>query len=232
MKISHLSFIPIRSRFLVVFAFVSIFPGVESASAAVQACPSSMEIKPTVRVHKVLSDAKMVRNKTLGEINKMAANHKRMGEMVLGLTNAKSVVRVQIKMLFKNIRGGVCAVPKDILVKVGYTEQTVWIPKKYRTGSCEYQRVYRHEMDHVAARRIEINSRFPDVRHAIEKAGRKLSGAGQYKSTQIAQDDMIQFIAKVAESAMAKVNAAVDRRDKKIDDPRAVLKDQQRCRNW
>jgi hypothetical protein len=68
----------------------------------------------------------------------------------VGLTNAHFSVQSAYTTEAAHIADGSwCMSVKKVTLTIGYSSQKVYIPSEYAVGSCEYQAVYDHEMQHV-----------------------------------------------------------------------------------
>jgi hypothetical protein len=83
-------------------------------------------------------------------LNVLAVSLARPGRRVLGLTRGKAVVKFESRTATVVDRSGQweCASPQ-ISVTYGFSPMTVYVAKEFPPGSCAYQAILAHELQHV-----------------------------------------------------------------------------------
>ncbi len=92
-------------------------------------------------------------------LNVLAANLSRPGRRILGLTRGKAVVKFESRTAAVVDRSGQweCASPQ-ISVTYGFSPMTVYVAKEFLPGSCAYQAILAHELQHVKIYQEHLSS--------------------------------------------------------------------------
>jgi hypothetical protein len=133
--------------------------------AVAAACPSSKS-QPQIEFERLPSTIKLIHTETKAQVAELFVRGKGKprpssagvgvpgGPQTVGLTNAHfSYSSTYTTQATQMPDGSWCLGVSKITVVIGYSRQEVFIPREYRQGTCEYQAVYNHEMEHVAVNR-------------------------------------------------------------------------------
>ncbi|MGY8990206.1 MAG: hypothetical protein ACKVHL_01245 [Rhodospirillales bacterium] len=92
----------------------------------------------------------------------------------LGMTQTESIIRAKSEFTIQPLQSGrFCAYPSSVLVSVGYPAFTVWVDRRYRQGSCEYQAILDHEHDHVKIYRDQLRLHIDDIHQRVAEILRR-----------------------------------------------------------
>lgn len=93
------------------------------------------------------------------------------GWTTVGLTESSLQVRTATRTAtWPAPGGGWCAELQSVRVEIGYPELRVYIPAEYHPGSCAYDVVHAHEMEHVAITRDALVHHAPALDRAVKRA--------------------------------------------------------------
>lgn len=151
---------------------------------------------------------------------------------VRGLTHSQLSVKFSNALLSSQLGSGrFCLALTEVTATLGYDRTTVYVDRKYRKGSCEFNAIMEHENQHVLFNRASLAQSAPKIKAALEEAVPKANplivealGSGKKRQMDLLQTQLAPHI-----SAM---NAARDRLNATIDTAQSYRATQAKCRNW
>jgi hypothetical protein len=124
-----------------------------------------------------------------------------------------------------------CVQVTNITLRIGFTKQTVYIPRNYPAGSCEYAAVEAHEAAHVADNLAVLD----DFTHAItekaESAALTLNPV-IVTSRKQARERPVELLTQSLAPLIKDLHAAQAARAAVRDSPEEYAAISRLCRNW
>lgn len=127
--------------------------------------------------------------------------------------------------------GRVCLSPASISGAIGYSDLVVYIARGYEPGSCQFEAVLEHELEHVAINKLALEEGADAIRkslHDVLSSGFPLQGSDP--------DALIAQASALLEQAwQSGLSSARERRDRKhaeIDSPQSYRDWASRCERW
>lgn len=171
------------------------------------------------------------------ELAKLAKEHGHghtKGSTVFGLTAGQLKSQLSVHSLLEKRRDGVhCGWPARVIATAGYDGPiAVYVAREHPTGSCQYEAVLGHEMEHVAV--------FKDALRGYEKRLRKALGRalanGSFPVTGRDREAVQAAVGKRFEAAFKRAVAEAakerDRRNARLDTPESYRRTRNLCRSW
>ncbi|MEL0107858.1 MAG: hypothetical protein VW802_13045 [Rhodospirillaceae bacterium] len=150
----------------------------------------------------------------------------------LGMTQTETIIRAQAEFIIQPLQsGGACAYPSSVTVEVGYQEFSIWIDRRYRQGSCEYQAILDHEHDHVNIYRNQLRLHIDDIHRRVAQVIRRqrpVYAASNEIAVERAKRQLFSRILPLSRG----LQRAADRANHKIDTPSSYQAIHDLCRNW
>lgn len=149
------------------------------------------------------------------------------GWHINGLAQAKPTI--DLKMQGEAVPG--CYRPRVVTVTIGFNEPIqVFIAGKYRPGSCEYENIRQHEMQHVRIYRNSIMNHAGSLQFDINRAVGTLTPQ-QLSSTQ-AQQLAFNQVFGAASGVFNRMMEESRRLNAPLDTVENYRMEQARCSNW
>ena len=173
---------PVTSYFVLpaaVFAFLAMFtlfgtsPGRTATVCPGSTDPVQLTVEPffgkiRYRMGNTRGDLKRIRHAGLGP--GLPGNW-----YPLGLTEARFEIRLNTDVTIQPLAPRRhCAFPHALEVLIGYPEFTVWIDRRYRRGTCEYQAILDHEHNHIRIYRDQLRQHIDSLHLEIARVLRTL----------------------------------------------------------
>lgn len=154
---------------------------------------------------------------------------------VMGLTvsDLKRQTSADTQILSNN-RNNFCVYIEQLNVDVGYPKIDVYIDKKYRPGSCNYNVIKDHENYHVRVQQEGLKFFAPKIKQAYQIALNKIKPQFAYtqNDAQMIAENMIKRIEKDVDPLMEYVQQRLREENAVIDTDEAYVKDAKKCRKW
>ena len=151
----------------------------------------------------------------------------------LGLTAGPVFANYQTRVrTFKRQHGGYCVWPVAVKVKIGFEKLTVYLNRKYAAGSCEYEAVLNHEMEHVAVNRAAVTDYLPQLRRLIATALRAKPAMQILGVKRQARDAYLLYLKRRIEPSLRVIEAERRRKNDAIDTPENYRAIAEKCDNW
>lgn len=127
-----------------------------------------------------------------------------------------------------------CVYIEELIVDVGYPKIDVYIDKKYRPGSCNYNVVKDHENYHVRVQQEGLRFFAPKIKEAYQIALNKIKPQSAYteQDAKMIAEDMMRRIEKDIEPMMTYVQQRLKEKNAVIDTEDAYIKDAKKCPKW
>jgi len=169
-------------------------------------------------------------------INRFAAKSGKIstakGTRILGLTNYAHQIRYDTQTRVQKIRRNIyCAVATTVRLWVGFTELTVYLPRDYHPGSCQYKVIYHHENRHVAVSRQAMQRHLPKMRQRLNQLVRHLKPVAA-SSPKIASDRVLANLTKGMKSTNAAFERDLRRVNRKVDLDENGVVVRKKCKRW
>ncbi len=150
----------------------------------------------------------------------------------LGLTLAQIGIRPSASFVIRALRSGrFCAFPQSITVEIGYPEFTIWVDRRYRRGTCEYQAILDHEQDHIRIYREQLRLFIDGFRQKIARLIRQqrptFAASADYAVDQVKN----QLFGRIL-PLRGELQRIADQANSAIDTTASYQAIQDLCRNW
>ena len=114
-----------------------------------------------------------------------------------------------------------------------YKSIEVYVAREYKRGSCEYKAVLRHEQEHVAIARRNLEKYKPKVRHALTSLllptpDRPIKLASSEQNEEALQS----LLARILDPVYQEMQEDLERAQAAIDTPESYAKVRAQCSNW
>lgn len=211
-----------------------------SADAASKACPDSaplpaVEIKvlPTeIRFVPGVARDDVVTHRIDSEGNPLPVSDGVDDFKTIGLTNAHFTSSYSYTVESTESKSGIwCSTVTKVVVTLGYVWQEIYIPREYMIGSCEYQAVLDHEMEHVRANQQALAGQLDRIYQLAQDA---IAAAQPFE---VESKDAVAEVAKTHVSKelshiLTDFEADRDARNAALDSPESYRAISDRCFNW
>ena len=152
----------------------------------------------------------------------------------LGLTIAKLGISGDVRPNVETQDGRICVSLGTLNIKMGYDTLIVYIDKKYKPSSCEYQVIKNHENYHVAVAQQAMIFFKPDVENQIQKTLKKLKP--QIVTSIKERDEVVrsQFdqVINDLKPLIKHINETTAKKNYQIDTPESYERTKALCQNW
>lgn len=150
----------------------------------------------------------------------------------IGLTLTELEFRMQISV---NTLGGAdktyCAVLSAVDATLGYDKITVYVDRRYPTGSCQHQSVLDHEHLHLAVFRDTLAVYAPKVEQRLTEASLRLKPVTARTAEQAAAK-LQKALQREMEPMFNDMNRRLDAENARLDSKDNYLREQSRCSKW
>lgn len=154
------------------------------------------------------------------------------GWSTVGLTESNLEIIISTRTEVRPARGGgVCANLSEVTLTVGYPELRVFIPREYDVGSCPYDVVREHEMEHVAITRAVLEDHAPRLDAALARAVADINPLWAGTKDE-ARGIAARAIREALEPVVQAMTAEHRRRNQVIDATENYVSLQSRCDTW
>lgn len=152
----------------------------------------------------------------------------------MGLTVTRLGAKGSAEGYLKNNGMTACVGLEKVVVTIGYDTLIVYIDKKYKPGSCEYEVIKDHEDYHVSVSQQAMAFFKKDIEKAIKSAVDALSVhevRHQAEANQVVEDQLNQVISGL-NPLMKHINQKIAEKNYIIDTPESYRETSRKCRNW
>lgn len=154
----------------------------------------------------------------------------------LGLTASELTISAQPKSKVEIQGNQICVTLESLAFKMGYEKEglRVYIDKKYKPGSCEYEVIREHENYHVAVAQQAMLFFKPDIEDKIYEIVSNLSPQITTDKNEIESIVKKQYerILEQLKPLLTHINQTIAKKNAQIDTPESYEKTRALCKNW
>ena len=154
----------------------------------------------------------------------------------LGLTVSNLTIWGSARSNIERLDKQICASLGVLNFKMGYEngDLKVYIDKKYKPGSCEYEVIREHENYHVAVAQQAMLFFKPDIEKKIHEIVGKMRPQIVRSEKEINQVIQAQFDQIISElkPLIDHINKTIAEKNAKIDTPESYAQTTALCKNW
>lgn len=150
----------------------------------------------------------------------------------LGLTVAgfRFDMTTQVKV-YPLGKGLYCGVPSTVTITIGYPDFQVYVLRRYRRDSCEYEAILAHEKTHVRLYRDTVEGYAADVKQSLANAVRRFEPV-MVKVPRKAADAVQARLRRDIGPELEDMGHAGHMANARIDTPESYRAVQDLCDNW
>ncbi len=220
---------------ILLFAISFLLPGFTQPALAAL-CPT-LKTNPKVRLKAELGEPRLVRSLDPIAMKKLVQKFEKNLHLTrgkpLGLTVAPFTGQISTRFRYARAQGGGhCVWLNAATVTVGFEELTVYLNRDYAPGSCQYETVLAHEMEHVNLSRNTVRKYLPKLRAKLLNAVRGKPYIRVLGTRRQAQDAYILFLQRQIKGTLNEMEAERARKNKKIDTRASYDKLLSQCGEW
>lgn len=204
-----------------------------SADAA-SSCASLKPIQPSVELTLALPRQPVIRAAARAEIERRAGAASGSPVLPAAITRGVTLTQLEARaeytlaeMTFSDRRK--CVALRSIEARLGYTDLTVLIDRRYRQGGCEYNAVLDHEMQHVRINKDAVRGAEDAFRRELDKVAARWEGrwVSPGEAKRIDSD-----LSALVSDTLGRVRTEAKRRNARLDTPASYAAVQKRCTDW
>jgi len=223
-------------KFSRALAFIAAFWFVGGPPAlAASRCPppdTDPEISLEVTTGQVVYDNSRNRKQLSRLQSQGKISSSRRGWKPIGLTMTELQYRMNISVnTLSQPDGGVCGVVTGVKASLGFGKITIYVDKRYRRGSCQYNSVLEHEKEHVDIFRDTLVQFASQVEDKLFQTAAQLKPVFA-KTPNRAAKRLQNTLQRRVEPVFKQLNRALDRKNDSIDTPTNYKREQKRCDKW
>ena len=152
----------------------------------------------------------------------------------MGLTETQLYRRLTASFTFYPPQQGedsYCVRLREVQLTIGYADTNIYIAQEYPQRSCPYQRIFQHEMGHVAILH-QMRARFlPKIRRSMAWLVGRIPVA-KTRFPQTAQKNISRRLNGGAGIILKKLQKSLSAAHAIHDSPKNYAKIQAQCKNW
>ena len=158
----------------------------------------------------------------------------KMSPNTLGMTVAKLGVNGTAQPSVQQDGRSACVQIKELRLTIGYDTLDVYIDKKYKPGSCEYEVVKEHENYHVRVSQEAMMFFRPDIEKALQTALSHIHPETVYSQTDAQRTFERQFnqVMREIQPLIDHINRKIAEKNYIIDTPESYAATTALCKNW
>lgn len=150
----------------------------------------------------------------------------------VGLTLTEISYQIDLKIeAFQLPNGRVCARLSHVDAEMGYDKISVFIARRFRPGTCEYQSIVDHENNHVAVFQQALDTYYPRVQRRLTRATTTI-GPGVFISSSDAAEYLRKRLSASITPLYNEMSRTVKRNNARLDTPERYRSEQARCNGW
>ncbi|MEO5340845.1 MAG: hypothetical protein H7837_10095 [Magnetococcus sp. MYC-9] len=206
------------------------FLGVAGQSAALEqsACPPrDKPVQVDVRFEQTRPFVDDSRSRAWIQDNARALHHP------IGLTASQlsHTLTVHFEVSGAEDRRSRCLYLRKLSLLLTYPETKIYIANAYPAGSCEYQAIYRHEMEHVQVLNAHQERHLSDWRDHLQELARGVRPllSGNPKQT---QQEVLQRLDQKVRKEIERLDRYQKAAQAEIDTPQNYAKVRASCQGW
>ena len=158
----------------------------------------------------------------------------KMSPNTLGMTVSKLGITGSAEPLLQQDGRSACIQIKRFTLTLGYDTLDVYIDKKYKPGSCEYEVVKEHEKYHVRVSQEAMSFFRPDIESALNQALSRLSPVyvTSEREAQRAFEQQFHQVMREIQPLIDHINKKIAEKNYLIDTPESYAETTALCKNW
>jgi hypothetical protein len=154
------------------------------------------------------------------------------GWVPIGLTLTELRLQMNIRVnAMPDGRGRFCASLDSVNASIGYDKLMVYVARKYRRGSCQYNSIVGHERGHVAIFRDTLDRYRPRIEGRLRRTAARL-GTISVRTPKQGASRMQRSLEREMEPLFREINRALDRANSRLDTPQNYQREQANCPSW
>ena len=199
-------------------------------------CPA-LKIKPKVRLEAELGEPRILRSLDPRDMKKLVQKYERNLHRTrgrpLGLTVAPFTGNIATSFRYSRVQGGGhCVWLVAATVTIGFKDLTVYLNRDYAPGSCQYETVLTHEMEHVNLSRDTVRKYLPKLRAKLLMVVRGKPYIRVLGGRRQARDAYILLLQQQLRGTLNEMEAERRRKNKKIDTRASYQELSTKCAEW
>jgi hypothetical protein len=177
--------------------------GIGLAACAAPARAADCRPNGDLTVEIVLLEPKIAYDESRSSLDDLSstAYHAIPGGHAIGLTRMTFTYGFEGDLMVTNVDGRVCLVPRNVKMKVGYSDGTVYVRRDQTGNECRRQAVLDHEHEHVRINLQTLRDAEDGVRRDVEKLARQRVAAIA-SDRQAAEEDLKGQLNRIMEDAL------------------------------
>ncbi|MDH5749345.1 MAG: hypothetical protein OEY85_08540 [Rhodospirillales bacterium] len=218
----------VPDKIFLALIMVVIGAGASSASAE---CPARKSL-PQLEIS--LGYAKPDYNNTLSVQTLKRLSKKKFGRLHpigLTLTTLQHSADLRFQTINNSQTGKTCTYLDRVRVRVSYVNTQVYIARKYKPGSCQFEAVLDHENTHVRIYNDSLSRAQPNIRNLIRKSLNALKPV-ETSAPEMARKKIQFQLEKALSASLKNMETTVSAAQKQIDTPSNYAKTEGKCRSW
>ena len=130
--------------------------------------------------------------------------------------------------------GSFCVSLKKVHANIGFPRIDIYIDKKYRPGTCNYNVIKEHEEYHARVQREGLQFFEPKIRQAIKIASKKIKAERAFSmdQAQAIASSMLDRIQRDIKPTMNFVQKRLTEENQVIDTPESYAAETKKCKRW
>lgn len=225
-----------RGRSLIVVLVATVFSTVIHSGTAFGSVCSPPKTAATASLELRLGSVQAVHNRDMAGLRKISSDSQGYvsgtWHRPIGLAASGFSLRYRPEVSYRRAQGvGYCVFLVRARVTAGYEKFTVYINNDYPEGSCEYDAVLAHEMEHVRIDREVLQKYEAKFQKVLRRLLRNKKAIYAQRMVEARSAYYLEFERQL-KPVVAKMKAERDRRHAAIDTPENYRKEQAKCDNW
>lgn len=158
----------------------------------------------------------------------------KMSPNTLGMTVSKLGISGSAEPEIQQNGITACIQISRIKIDIGYETLDVYIDKKYKPRTCEYEVVKEHENYHVRVSQEAMSFFKPDIEDALKKAVKRIKPIevrSQKEAERVFQNQFNQVMREV-QPLIDHINKKIAEKNYEIDTPESYRETTALCKNW
>ncbi|MEM7226523.1 MAG: hypothetical protein AAF495_26365 [Pseudomonadota bacterium] len=224
-----------RTRIFLLIILTSVGLTWLSAPAEAAKC-SAPSTKPKIHLRMKYAEPTYVQDRnTAGMrnvINDIQGYTSGPWHLPLGLTIANFGTSYQTQMTYRKAKGGgYCVALSEATITVGYEDMTIYLSRDYAEGSCEFDAILEHELEHVAINEGVLRSYKTKFQEALKRVLRSKRVIFVHRKQEARSAYLLEF-QRQFEPVARKMMRARDQKNAKIDTRASYERVHAKCSNW
>jgi len=195
--------------------------------------PSSL---PLIELQGDFRGPRIIHDRTASEIEAIRTGKEPKGWHNPGLTVSEHIMNTHYELGLEQDRPGAPyrAYLSKLIVEFGYTKLEVYVAREYAKGTCEYNQVLKHEMEHVNIHAATYRKYKRLLKGALEASGRLPTRKKPLyvKNPDQAQVQVDRLVKGITNPLYDRFGAELLRAQAKIDTPANYQAIQRKCGQW